>query len=366
VTDSIYDPDRPRRARESLVAEIDWEIARRRRGGYDSPAATSGYPADALLELTGCLALMAPAAALLLYEQTLWPRVREALGVAAPGELAGGSVEDCLSASRRILGPLAEVLDLAARAKPPARTAVAWEDEAIALLQRRVGVGFYLQGLEALWLDQGRSAARRLWHDGRVGEWDEYLALFREDLAPIAPRLRDLVADSPACLDGDWFGVLRDILVADDEGRLPEVSARPTQGAPDLGPAEHGLLVGALLRDYLGEDAPVEVLDRDAGLFGVTAPEGPTVAVWLPGEGVDGLTLQGDAPRRIAAVALAEVLVLADPADDDGETACSILHLLGAVAVDRLPIRIPRSAFGGDHDHALRTLLDGFFGPAVE
>lgn len=360
---------------EGVVATIDEEVRRRRQAvPFVSPWVPRAVPGDLLVELAGHAHLLAPTRTRRLLEHCLWSRVREAVGADAPAQLACGSYEPSLAAVEAALRPAVRRPD--ARRLPALRLAALKQAKAspleracVAALRARLNAGLFLAGLETLWGDEGLSAARWLWHEGSLREWDRFLAGRQ-----VAPVLRKVAVAHRALPDPGLLAAspwLRPLVTFVPGSAARAVSRNPL-AAERL---ERRLLVDDLLRRHVESEAGADwtvstpegmpdpwVIVRGAG--------GAMVAAWIGSSQEEPVRLAEEWALLLDGVVLAERIELdaGDPGAEDGEAlpTIALLRLVGGVdagSLARAPrelglVHLARAAFPDGPDSAARMLAE--------
>lgn len=244
---------------KKLVERIQEEIEERRREPHPAHLLPTDLPGDDLVCLVGELSLAIDPDRVRYYEHSLWPQVRQMLGV--PGSLLEGSYDWAIAKTREVLISKIEPWKVAARSIMAAHSkAGSARDEAsdlLPLLTTRLEAGFFLAGLQALWPQQAPLLARRLWHECGLARWDEELlsrfggsAETKQAFYDCSASLRQLLADSPARLDRERFGILLELACEERRPNVVEVSdyhllsgSDGDEGRPGEAPLIHDFLL---------------------------------------------------------------------------------------------------------------------------
>ena len=201
-----------------LVERIQAEVTERMLETRHLRRLPTDLPGDHLVCLVGELSLSIPSHALQSYEFTLLPKVRQALG--NPSDLLVGSYEWAISETEKIALEESKPFSLAA--------AYSNDSSAIAMsvFAMRLDAGFFLTGLRTLWTQEYPLLFRRLWNVCELGRWDELLKSSSSHLRSYSAYLRQLLADSPAVIDHDYFGTLLNIARDENSLKLAEATGQ--------------------------------------------------------------------------------------------------------------------------------------------
>lgn len=251
---------------KKLVERIQEEIAERRRESYSAHLLPTDMPGDDLVCLVGELSLAIDPDRLKYYERFLWPQIRQMLGV--PGSLLEGSCDWAIAKTRKVLIPEEKPWKVAAHSLVAAHSKAGAAREEVSdllpLLTTRLEAGFFLAGLQALWPQQAPLLARRLWHECGLARWDEKLlsrfegtAETRQAFRDCSASLRQLLADSPARLDRERFGILLELACEERRPKLVEVSDHHLLSGPDGDEGRPG--EAPLIHDFLLQVFPEEM-----------------------------------------------------------------------------------------------------------
>jgi hypothetical protein len=348
----------------AIVAGILQTIEARTADRWSLPVGEA-VAGDELVEAAGRLALLASPELRSVCAQTLWPRVRACLGLDSPAALARGDFGPYLQQAQAVLDPAPVLLRLAARSAPAGDDGERHGDALAHQFLARLDAGLFLTGLETLWPEAGGAAARRLWHEGGLEQWDAYLKGHLPDFAPLHGGAGHALAGLPLPLLGAWLDTVNRLAGAQSEegtATSPETAGFDAQLLGML------LLEELLFSSGLGQcrvyptDRPFLLLARH--------PEGAAVGVWIPAVNTDDIAIPADTAAWLDLLVHAEVVPVADWAESDEEgeedgQEVWMLVLQGAVSGDALAeqvsgetARLAREVFKGDHEETLSSLVE--------
>ncbi len=358
------------RAQTDLLGQLHWLLL------DQEPSLFSGdvtVPGDERVITVGKLQLLASPALQEVYARTLWPQVRASLGLDSPGILTRGSYLPYIQRSRLLLES-GMTLRLAARHEPADQNAQ-WRDELVTLLLARIEAGCLLTGLESLWPEAGPAAARTLWHQSHLQDWDEYLRDSATELAPAREALRRAAVELPIPLDDPWFEGVRVMLGAPAEVSVSAVSS--TADDQVLETLLRRLLLLEVLLYGAGESdsarASCRVFPADQpGLFFI-ASEAGLAGVWFAEPDEVALMLDSTTASELDILIHAEIMALDGLDDEDwgqqtesDQPASWIVRLHGILDRAALirpldqqdPITLEKALFTGDHQLTLAALRE--------
>jgi hypothetical protein len=373
-------------------------------------------PGSQLVSTVGQLALVAPDAMLPAYRQLLWPGVRRVLGIDTPGPLLVGDydalcqqAEDLLSEGHDSDARLAASVRRASdRRDASARLQWldAWEEHCVTLFVNRLGIGFFLTGLQELWPEEGSAAARILWRSGRVAELDDLLEKHRARFERVQGRVVRLLEEQALVRDNCWLAGVR-LFVGEPAPPTAPASAEPapryllpvaemlkealdrefperrrvaldddrfaeTETASDLDSIVlQVLLVSELLHFGLGASAPGATWNvgwhERSGLVRAVSPI-VEVGFWFPDSEDEVLTVHRLDLERLDLLLRGETvsLALTDPEGDSAVDELFVLvlngvlvpYLLSSVGEDDSLVTVAQQEFSGDADQTRTRLID--------
>lgn len=327
VTPSLY---------EDLVGILREVEDRRHQPGPRIPQ-NGLAPLDHLVVRAGRLASQATPPILALCSRVVWPQVRDALNVAAPGHLLAGDFSEAIEATA----------DLLAWYRQPDRVAADSGDAAATLVDTRADTEMFMIGLQALWRDEGVSAARILRHGpAGLNAWDENLRellTFRTELSPRMPGPIQTQMRSAAEAPGEG-AALRWLLI------------------------EEFLQLAALHYAVLGECTVGRVAPY---LYEVYHVSGAPAAVWVAPDSNRMDTITQSAVANYPLLLLADIVRPMDSAGDSAEDKNVDEHRLLVRFRGMLDPRdardgtsIVKADFAGDHDACIERLV-GLLSPST-
>lgn len=251
---------------KKLVERIQEEIEEGRREPHLGHLLPTDLPGDDLVCLVGELSLAIDPDRVRYYEHSLWPQVRQMLGV--PGSLLEGSYDWAINKTREVLiseeKPWKVAADSIVAAHSKAGSARDEASDLLPLLTTRLESGFFLAGLQTLWPQQAPLLARRLWHECGLARWDEELlsrfegsAETKQVFRDCSASLRQLLADRPARLDRERFGTLLELACEERRPNLVEVSDHHLLSGTDRDEGRPG--EAPLIHDFLLQVFPEEM-----------------------------------------------------------------------------------------------------------
>jgi hypothetical protein len=219
------------KAENELVNKIQNEIKEREYiAGHISRCPTD-IPGDTLVFLAGELSLCASQNALPIYQQELWPLIRDC--IPNPDDLISGTYDYARTRIRaicRLLNtrPEENAFKLAAALSPAREEKQGFPENILAsghkdyseflysLFLMRLDAGFFLSGIETLWPQTAPCLIRTLYNQSGLAGWDQVLEENIPVLADYAPTLRRLFATTPARLDNAHFQTLLNLARTDN------------------------------------------------------------------------------------------------------------------------------------------------------
>ncbi len=241
------------KAENELINKIQTEIKERVYIAGNISRRSTDIPGETLVFLTGELSLCASQNAVTIYQQELWPLIRDC--ITKPDDLISGTYDHMINQTRTICQvlnarPEENAFKLAAALSPDREKKHNFSENSLAsghqdisdhlysLFLIRLDAGFFLSGIETLWPQIAPSLIRTIYNQRRLAEWDKILDENINIFADHAPVLRQFFATTPARLDNGHFRVLLNmagmdnypgltLVDTDREKDLDDVAIRP-------------------------------------------------------------------------------------------------------------------------------------------
>ncbi|MBN1182395.1 MAG: hypothetical protein JXB49_08925 [Bacteroidales bacterium] len=344
--------------REEIIFQIYREINRRKdEANYIPERQETNIPGDLLVSLAGKLSLMSSSQMLSLYEQTLWPMIRDTLKIESPGALVNGKYTLYIDQTRKLLEESSEIKfygrseklldrkhlmillmlispvfstsrpDLTAKEysqemvqlkeNPEVMSELQkWVDDCISIFINRLESGFFLTGIEVLFPLNGNSAARTLWHEGLLKDWDLFLTRPEhvEKLEPLKKTFREIISELPVSLSGPWFESIRMLIhessddVKDDE--IPDIKIEDDL-SQDIYIMQLLLLEDFLKTEFKEADWNL-AFDMNRSFIIVSLNQEYQFGVWFPENEEDSLTLSAEVSQFIDTIFTAKTIAVSD------------------------------------------------------
>jgi hypothetical protein len=232
-------------AENELVEEIITEIKEREQSADEVCRRPTDIPGDTLVFLAGELSLSASQHAVTVYQQSLWPLIRDR--ISHPDHLIFGTYDHAIDRTRAICQVLEtksheDEFKLAAAQTPDRKPTPRFPEDSLtidhpdipeylySLFLMRLDAGFFLSGIETLWPQTAPSLIRTLYNQSHLAEWDRILEQNIPLFTDHASVVRRLLDDTPARMDSMHFSVLLNLAKTDPYPGLTLVNAPRENG----------------------------------------------------------------------------------------------------------------------------------------